>query len=85
MPCRAPTPGSVSSPARTAADRLRRLDAPGGAAVDAGLLSSSWATADGRRRRVYALTAPGAAALATEQTEYRHFTRGIQAVLGWSA
>jgi DNA-binding PadR family transcriptional regulator len=41
--------------------------------------------ADGRRRRVYALTAPGAAALATEQTEYRHFTRGIQAVLGWSA
>ena len=41
--------------------------------------------ADGRRRRVYALTAPGAAALAAQQTEYRQFTRGIQAVLGWSA
>ena len=41
--------------------------------------------ADGRRRRVYALTGHGAAALAAEQTEYRYFTRGIQSVLGWSA
>ena len=41
--------------------------------------------ADGRRRRVYALTAPGAAALAAQRTEYRHFTHGVQAVLGWSA
>ncbi len=32
---------------------------------DAGLLSSSWARADRRRRRVYALTTPGAATLAT--------------------
>jgi PadR family transcriptional regulator PadR len=52
---------------------------------DAGLLSSSWAMADGRRRRVYALTGDGATALAAEQTEYRSFTRGIQAVVGWSA
>jgi DNA-binding PadR family transcriptional regulator len=41
--------------------------------------------ADGRRRRVYALTGHGATALAAEQTEYRSFTRGMQSVLGWSA
>ena len=70
--------GAFDLPEGTVYPALHRLE-------DAGLLSSSWATADGRRRRVYALTAPGAAALAAEQTEYRHFSRGIQAVLGWSA
>ena len=70
--------GTFDLPEGTVYPALHRLE-------DAGLLSSSWALADGRRRRVYALTAPGAAALAAQQTEYRQFTRGIQAVLGWSA
>jgi PadR family transcriptional regulator, regulatory protein PadR len=70
--------GTFELPEGTVYPALHRLE-------DAGLLSSSWAMADGRRRRVYALTAPGAAALAAEQTEYRSFTRGIQSVLGWSA
>jgi DNA-binding PadR family transcriptional regulator len=39
---------------------------------------------DGRRRRVYALTDAGAAALAAERTEWRRFAGGIHAVLGWS-
>ena len=50
-----------------------------------GLLASSWAEGDGRRRRVYALTDEGAAALAADQTEWRAFANGMHAVLGWSA
>jgi DNA-binding PadR family transcriptional regulator len=49
-----------------------------------GLLGSSWAQADGRRRRVYALTETGAAALAAERNQWRRFANGVQAVLGWS-
>jgi PadR family transcriptional regulator, regulatory protein PadR len=49
---------------------------------DAGLLDSSWAEADGRKRRVYALTAKGEAALAAERGAWRRFAAGIQAVLG---
>ena len=70
--------GTFDLPEGTIYPALHRLE-------DAGLLSSSWADADGRRRRVYALTSQGAAALATEQTQWRHFARGVQAVLGWSA
>jgi PadR family transcriptional regulator PadR len=52
---------------------------------DAGLLGSSWADAEGRKRRVYALTGKGATALAAERTEWRRFANGMQAVAGWSA
>ena len=75
---RARSEGTFDLPEGTVYPALHRLE-------DAGLLSSSWAMADGRRRRVYALTGDGATALAAEQTEYRSFTRGIQAVVGWSA
>jgi DNA-binding PadR family transcriptional regulator len=34
---------------------------------------------------VYALTDKGAAALAAEQTQWRRFAAGVQAVMGWSA
>jgi PadR family transcriptional regulator PadR len=57
---------------------LHRLEA-------AGLLASDWAEAPGRRRRVYALTGKGAAALAAEQVRWRRFAAGMQAVVGWSA
>ena len=70
--------GMFDLPEGTIYPALHRLE-------DAGLLVSSWAETDGRRRRVYGLTDQGAAALAAEQSEWRRFATGIQAVLGWSA
>ena len=70
--------GTFDLPEGTIYPALHRLE-------DAGLLVSSWAETDGRRRRIYGLTDQGAAALAAEQTEWRKFATGIQAVLGWSA
>jgi PadR family transcriptional regulator, regulatory protein PadR len=67
--------GTFDLPEGTVYPALHRLE-------DAGLLSSSWADADGRRRRVYALTSQGAAALTTEQGEWRRFARAVQAVTG---
>jgi DNA-binding PadR family transcriptional regulator len=69
--------GMFDLPEGTIYPALHRLE--GG-----GLLSSSWAEADGRQRRVYALTQAGAAALAAEQTQWRRFAHGVQAVVGWS-
>lgn len=70
--------GLFDLPEGTVYPALHRLE-------DVGLLASSWAEVDGRRRRLYALTDKGAAALATEQTEWRTFASGIQAVLGSAA
>jgi PadR family transcriptional regulator, regulatory protein PadR len=70
--------GTFDLPEGTIYPALHRLE-------DAGLVSSSWAVAQGRRRRVYALTDQGEAALAAERTEWRQFAHGIHAVLGWSA
>jgi PadR family transcriptional regulator, regulatory protein PadR len=70
--------GTFDLPEGTIYPALHRLE-------DAGLLGSSWADAGGRRRRVYALTDKGVAALAAEQTEWRRFARGMHAVMGWSA
>jgi len=67
--------GTFDLPEGTVYPALHRLE-------DAGLLASSWADANGRRRRVYGLTEQGAAALAAEQTEWRRFAVGIQAVVG---
>ena len=69
--------GTFDLPEGTIYPALHRLE-------DGGLLSSSWAAGDGRRRRVYALTSAGATALAAEQTEWRRFATGMVAVLGWS-
>jgi DNA-binding PadR family transcriptional regulator len=70
--------GMFDLPEGTIYPALHRLE-------DAGLLISSWAETDGRRRRVYGLTDRGAAALAAEQTEWRRFASGIHAVLAWPA
>jgi PadR family transcriptional regulator PadR len=70
--------GAFDLPEGTIYPALHRLE-------EAGLLASSWAQAEGRRRRVYGLTEAGAAALAAERTEWRRFAGGVQAVLGWSA
>lgn len=75
---RARSEGTFDLPDGTIYPALHRLQ-------DAGLLGSSWADAGGRKRRVYALTTKGATALAAEQTEWKRFATGVQAVLGWSA
>lgn len=69
--------GTFDLPEGTIYPALHRLEA-------AGLLRSDWAGGDGRRRRVYALTDAGAAALAAEKTEWRRFAGGVRAVTGWS-
>src|SRR6204780_381040 len=58
--------GTFDLPEGTIYPALHRLQ-------DAGLLASSWAETEGRKRRVYALTDEGAAALAAERTEWRRF------------
>jgi PadR family transcriptional regulator, regulatory protein PadR len=67
--------GTFDLPEGTIYPALHRLE-------EAGLLASSWAEGDGRKRRVYGMTGKGAAALAAERTEWRRFATGIQAVLG---
>ena len=51
----------------------------------AGALSSRWAEAGGRKRRVYALTSRGRKALAREAEGWRAFAAGVSRVLEASA
>lgn len=46
-----------------------------------GLVESDWCVADGRKRRIYALTGKGRAALSTKKKEWTMFTRAVEAVL----
>ncbi|HEX6700179.1 MAG TPA: helix-turn-helix transcriptional regulator [Gaiellaceae bacterium] len=50
-----------------------------------GLVTSRWATAAGRRRRVYELTRKGTKALAEQESEWRSFVRRLDDVLGGTA
>jgi transcriptional regulator len=70
--------GTFDLPEGTIYPALHRLER-------GGLLASDWSDEQGRKRRVYALTDEGAAALAAERMEWRRFTTGVQSVLGWSA
>jgi PadR family transcriptional regulator, regulatory protein PadR len=54
---------------------LRRLE-------DDGLVRSRWSMTDGRRRRIYDLSAQGAKALSGHRREWEQFTNGVEAVLG---
>ena len=47
-----------------------------------GLLSSRWSEENGRRRRVYQLTARGQRELAKRRGEWRAFSRAVHAVVG---
>ena len=47
-----------------------------------GLLSSSWSTGSGRRRRVYSVTRTGASALEVRRREWKRFAGAIEAVMG---
>ncbi len=50
-----------------------------------GLLSSSWETAQGRRRRVYSVTDAGEASLAAGRQSWERFSLGMNSVLGMRA
>jgi PadR family transcriptional regulator, regulatory protein PadR len=47
-----------------------------------GLLSSSWSTESGRRRRVYRVTKVGASALEVRRREWRLFAQAVETVFG---
>ena len=47
----------------------------------AGLLSSKWTTAGGRRRRVYQLTKRGRTQLGRERKEWKAFSHAVEAVV----
>ena len=51
----------------------------------AGLIKSRWATAAGRRRRIYELTKKGTKALAEQESEWRSFVRTLNNVLEGTA
>jgi PadR family transcriptional regulator, regulatory protein PadR len=48
----------------------------------AGLIKSRWATAAGRRRRLYQLTRKGRQVLSDQESEWRRFVRTLDDVLG---
>lgn len=65
--------GVLELPEGTVYPALHRLER-------SGLLSSDWAT-EGRRRRVYRLTAKGERELGVRRRRWREFTATIEAVL----
>jgi PadR family transcriptional regulator PadR len=66
--------GTFTLPEGTVYPALHRLER-------AGLLSSGWSDANGRRRRVYRLTRRGRTRLEASRSEWRDFSRAIDAVL----
>lgn len=66
--------GALALPEGTVYPALHRLEA-------AGLLTSEWSTAEGRRRRVYDLTRRGRRELGTRRGEWRAFVGAVEAVL----
>ena len=66
--------GAFDLAERTVYPALYRLEA-------AGLLSSKWTTAGGRRRRVYQLTRRGRTELTRERNEWKAFSHAVEAVV----
>lgn len=66
--------GEFDLPEGTVYPALHRLER-------AGLLSSSWAEGQGRRRRVYRLTRKGRGALQARREEWHGFSSAVRAVL----
>jgi transcriptional regulator len=67
--------GEFDLPEGTVYPALHRLEREG-------LLASDWASLDGRRRRVYRLTASGARALVEQSRQWRRFSASMTSVLG---
>jgi PadR family transcriptional regulator, regulatory protein PadR len=72
---RARSQGTFDLPEGTLYPALHRLEG-------AGLLASRWSEVNGRRRRVYQLTAKGQKSLASRQDDWQLFSRAVQAVVG---
>ncbi len=68
------TGGTLVLPEGTVYPALHRLEA-------AGLLSSTWSQAEGRRRRVYRLTRRGRRRLTASRGEWRSFAAAVESVL----
>lgn len=66
--------GDLDLPEGTVYPALHRLERRG-------LLKSGWTTVDGRRRRVYRLTAAGRRELQSKAREWRAFARVVDGVL----
>jgi PadR family transcriptional regulator, regulatory protein PadR len=66
--------GGLDLPEGTIYPALHRLERRG-------LLRSAWTQVDGRRRRIYRLTANGRRELASRRTEWRSFARVVDGVL----
>ena len=67
--------GAFDLPEGTVYPALHRLE-------QAGLLASDWQNVDGRRRRVYHVSAAGLVALVERRELWRNFASGVTAVLG---
>jgi PadR family transcriptional regulator PadR len=70
--------GTFALPEGTVYPALHRLE-------EDGLLRSYWAEQEGRRRRLYEITANGATVLSEMRQEWRRFANGVQAVVGGPA
>ncbi len=66
--------GALELPEGTLYPALHRLESKR-------LLSSSWATVGGRRRRIYSLTPAGKDALVEERLEWGSFAQAVESVL----
>jgi PadR family transcriptional regulator, regulatory protein PadR len=66
--------GRFDLPTGTVYPALHRLER-------AGLIVSTWSTADGRRRRTYRLTAAGERRLAGDRANWRDFAAAVTALL----
>jgi PadR family transcriptional regulator len=66
--------GRFDYPEGTVYPALHRLEADG-------MLKSGWSEVDGRRRRVYELTAKGARALDSRRRDWERFAQSVAAVL----
>lgn len=72
---RARSDGFFDLPEGTVYPALHRLER-------SGLVSSGWETEQGRRRRVYTLTAAGRRAVADRTGDWRRFAAAVDAVMG---
>ncbi|GIH99575.1 PadR family transcriptional regulator [Planobispora takensis] len=64
------TEGRIDLPTGTVYPALHRLEG-------AGLISGTWAVANGRRRRTYRLTAAGHAALSDQRAGWQEFATAV--------
>jgi len=67
--------GAFDLPEGTVYPALHRLERDGA-------VTSSWDGGSARRRRIYALTPVGEAALVAKRAQWREFSKGVQAVVG---